>query len=161
MKESKSPLAGEMSGHIFFADKYYGFDDALYAAVRLIDILSSEDRTLGQIIDELPKTHSTAEIRIDIEEELKFKTVDKIKSDLKKSKIEFNDVDGIRAKNKDGWWLLRASNTQAVLVARCEANSQSKLEKLKSGLADILKKNKVSIPEELSKLKPSKKKASG
>jgi phosphomannomutase len=158
MKQTNCPLAGEMSGHIFFADKYYGFDDALYAAIRLIDILLVSNKSLSEIREELPKTHSTPEIRIECSDEEKFKIIDDIKSQLKKSKAEFNDVDGVRLKNQDGWWLIRASNTQAVLVARCEAKSKAKLNNLKSDLAEILTNNKVTLPEILKVKKEEAKK---
>ena len=147
MKEIGAPLAGEMSGHIFFADKYYGFDDALYAAIRLIDILLSSDKKLSDIRKELPKTYATAEIRIECDDIKKFSIISDIQAELRKNNQEFNDIDGVRLNNEDGWWLLRASNTQAVLVARCEGKSLAKLEKLKENLANILKKNNVQLPE--------------
>ncbi len=151
MKEVGSPLAGEMSGHIFFADKYYGFDDALYAAVRLLDILLSSEKSLSEIKDALPKTYSTPEIRIECEDSEKFKIIQKIKSYLAKLNIEFNDTDGVRVNDKNGWWLIRASNTQAILVARCEAKSESKLKNLKNSLAEILSYHGVKLPKILEK----------
>lgn len=150
MKEVNSPLAGEMSGHIFFADKYYGFDDAIYAAVRLIDILLSEKKSLRELKKELPKTCSTPEIRIECEEAEKFGIIEKIKAQLKKEKIKFNDIDGVRANNENGWWLIRASNTQAVLVARCESSSAEKLKKLKDNLKEILSNYNVKLPDILT-----------
>lgn len=142
MKETNAKLAGEMSGHIFFADKYYGFDDALYAAIRIINIVSNlENKKLSNLRKSLPQTFSTPEIRIDVKEEEKFLIVEKLKEELAKNNIEFNDVDGIRADSDLGWWLLRASNTQSCLVARCEANSNQDLEKLK----EILKNNLNSL----------------
>jgi phosphomannomutase len=149
MKETKSPLAGEMSGHIFFADRYFGFDDGIYAAVRIINILLQEGKPLSEIRKSLPKTFATPEIRIDCSEETKFEIVDTIKKQLREKNIDFNDIDGIRAQNENGWWLLRASNTGAVLVARCEALSQENLDKLKKDLSDQLLANKISIPKEL------------
>ncbi len=157
MKETGALLAGEMSGHIFFADNYYGFDDALYAAIRLIDILLEERKSLSEIRKSLPKTYSTPEIRIECKEEEKFKIIEGIKLQLKKSKIKFNDVDGVRSNDKNGWWLIRASNTQAVLVARCEARSKEKLKALKDNLAKILIKNKVKLPDILKKKETKKK----
>jgi phosphomannomutase len=149
MKETKAALAGEMSGHIFFADKYFGFDDALYAAIRLIDIVFKSPYSLSYLRKELPKTFSTPEIRIECAEERKFKIVEELKENLKKSGLEFNDIDGIRVTSKLGWWLIRASNTQSVLVARCEANSKENLEKLKSEVRQHLDFCKVKIPQEL------------
>ncbi len=149
MKETKSPLAGEMSGHIFFADRYFGFDDGIYAAIRIINIILKEGKPLSEIRKSLPKTFSTPEIRLECNEEEKFEIVEKIKTQLRAKNIIFNDVDGIRMQNEQGWWLLRASNTSAVLVARCEALSQENLDKLKQDLRANLTDNKISIPEEL------------
>lgn len=150
MKETKAALAGEMSGHIFFADKYYGFDDALYAAIRIINIVSALPHSLSHLRKSLPQVFSTPEIRIECDEERKFKIVDELKENLKKSDLKFNDVDGIRITSEAGWWLIRASNTQSVLVARCEATSEKNLEKLKENLRQNLKFCKVKIPQELS-----------
>jgi phosphomannomutase len=149
MKESKAAIAGEMSGHIFFADKYYGFDDAFYAAIRIINIVENSEFSLAQMRKALPKTFSTAEIRIECSEEKKFGIVDKLKEKLKNSGVEFNDIDGIRASSELGWWLIRASNTQPVLVARCEANSKENLQTLKDNLRKTLEFCEVKIPEEL------------
>ncbi len=149
MKETKSPLAGEMSGHIFFADRYFGFDDGIYAAVRIINIILQEGKPLSEIRKSLAKTFATPEIRIDCSEEAKFKIVDIIKKQLRERNIDFNDVDGIRVQNENGWWLLRASNTGAILVARCEALSQESLNKLKKDLSNQLVTNNISIPKEL------------
>lgn len=149
MKESHAALAGEMSGHIFFADKYYGFDDALYAAIRIIDIVAKSPYSLSYLRKSLPKTFSTAEIRIECSEERKFKIVDELKENLNKTGLQFNDIDGIRVTTESGWWLLRASNTQSVLVARCEANSKENLEKLKENVRKNLEFCAVEIPEEL------------
>ncbi len=149
MKETKAALAGEMSGHIFFADKYFGFDDALYAAIRIIDIVATAKISLAEMRKSLPKTFSTPEIRIDVSEERKFKIVEELKESLKKSGLQFNDIDGIRVTTDMGWWLIRASNTQSVLVARCEANSKENLEKLKGNVRENLEICSVKIPEEL------------
>ncbi len=149
MKETKAAVAGEMSGHIFFADKYYGFDDGLYAAIRLINIVEKSKFSLAHMRKSLPQTFATPEIRIDCSEEKKFKIVNDLKENLKKSGIKFNDIDGIRATTEIGWWLLRASNTQSVLVARCEANSKENLKILKDGLRKNLEFCQVEIPKEL------------
>ncbi len=149
MKETKAKLAGEMSGHIFFADKYFGFDDALYAAIRIINIVFSSEFSLGHLKKSLPKTFSTAEIRIECSEEKKFQIVEDLKISLKKSGLSFEDIDGIRANSNLGWWLIRASNTQSVLVARCEANSEENLAKLKENLRHNLQFCGLEIPQEL------------
>lgn len=149
MKETEAMLAGEMSGHIFFADKYFGYDDALYAAIRLINIVYNSDESLSELRKSIPQTYATAEIRIDSKEEEKFKIIDKIKENLKKTKIKFDDIDGIRAYNAKGWWLLRASNTQPALVVRCEGNSDKHLHELKEQVKEQLHYCKVKIPEEL------------
>ncbi len=145
MKETKAPLAGEMSGHIFFADKYYGFDDALYAAIRIINIVEQSSEKLSDLRKSLPRTFSTPEIRVECSDEKKFQIVEKLKNNLK----DFNDVDGIRANEKEGWWLIRASNTQPVLVARAEANSEENLIVLKNNLKKQLESCQVKIPSEL------------
>ena len=149
MRELGASLAGEMSGHIFFADKYYGFDDALYASIRLINILANSSKSLAQMRAELPKTFSTAEIRIETSEEKKFAIVEDLKNLLHKNNEKFVDIDGIRAQSSEGWWLIRASNTQPVLVARCEANSQQNLEKMKNNLREKLNFCNIKIPHEL------------
>lgn len=149
MRELGASLAGEMSGHIFFADKYYGFDDALYASIRLINILANSSKSLAQMRAELPKTFSTAEIRIETSEEKKFVIVEDLKKLLHKNNEKFVDIDGIRAQSSEGWWLIRASNTQPVLVARCEANSQQNLEKMKNNLREKLSFCNIKIPHEL------------
>ncbi len=149
MKETKSPLAGEMSGHIFFADKYYGFDDALYAAIRTINIVQNSSVKLSTLRKSLPRTFSTPEIRVDCDDDKKFQIVDDLKFNLRKSGVEFSDVDGVRAFDKNGWWLIRASNTQPVLVARAEASSSESLVDLKNNLKKQLESCRVEIPVEL------------
>ncbi len=124
----------------FFADKYYGFDDALYAAIRIIDILCNKDDSLSQIVDKIPEVFNTPEIRIDCDDKEKFLIVDKISSNLENSFHSFSKVDGVRVNSKDGWWLLRASNTQPVLVLRCESLSKDGLEKQMSFAKEELRK---------------------
>jgi len=137
MAEMKAPLAGEMSGHIFFADKYHGFDDALYAALRLLSIVANGDKSLAEIRDALPQTIATPELRIECPDERKFDVIAEVKQRLaQQPELEVNDVDGVRVLTDDGWWLLRASNTQAVLVARCEASDEQGLERLKAAVAE-------------------------
>ena len=138
MAELYAPLAGEMSGHIFFADRYYGFDDALYAAVRLLDIVGRSDKSLAAMRDELPQVVNTPEIRFDVSEDQKFIVVDEVKDRLVKSGAVVDDTDGVRVLNDDGWWLLRASNTQAVLVVRCESGNENGLTRLKKTVVQQL-----------------------
>lgn len=149
MKETKSPLAGEMSGHIFFADKYYGFDDALYAAIRILNIVAESKEPLSMMRRSMPTAISTPEIRVESSDERKFQIVEELKENLKKTGVAFNDVDGIRVAEKTGWWLIRASNTQPVLVARAEAVSKKELEVLKNNLKKHLEFCQVTIPPEL------------
>lgn len=146
MAETGAPLAGEMSGHIFFADRYYGFDDALYAAVRTLSILAQRDQTLAQFRDTLPVVINTPELRFACADDRKFKVVEEVRDRLSASKAEVNDIDGVRVKTADGWWLLRASNTQAVLVARCEAKDKPGLERLKAQLSEQLQKSGIAPP---------------
>jgi phosphomannomutase len=142
-----APLAGEMSGHIFFADGYYGFDDAVYVAVRLLDILSRGRHGLAEMRDELPTVVNTPELRFDCPENRKFEVVHEVRERLRKSGAEMTDIDGVRVRTPDGWWLLRASNTQAVLVARAEATTDEGLARLKKELAAELAKSGVAFPD--------------
>lgn len=148
MAESKSPLAGEMSGHVFFADTYYGFDDAIYAGVRLLSVVGKSGKSLAAWRDALPETVCTPELRFPVEEERKFGIVDEIKARLKAVSAKVNDIDGVRVMTADGWWLLRASNTQAVLVARAESGSEAGLARLKEALAGQLKASGLVLPKE-------------
>jgi phosphomannomutase len=143
MAETGSPLAGEMSGHIFFADEYYGFDDALYAAVRLLRAVARSGKSLAELRDALPALVNTPEIRIACADERKFAVVRALAEDLRREGAAFNDIDGIRIEKHGGWWLLRASNTQAVLVARAEAPDAPALEALQADLAERLARHGV------------------
>lgn len=137
--ETGALLAGEMSGHIFFADRYYGFDDALYAAVRFISMVGRWSETsLEQRYDGLPRLYNTPELRIECADERKQAVVASVKAGLSGAAEQVTDIDGVRVSNVDGWWLLRASNTQPVLVARCESDSPEGLERLKARLATEL-----------------------
>ena len=138
MVEQFAPLAGEMSGHIFFADHYYGFDDALYAAVRLLDIVGRSDQSLAAMRDGLPQVVNTPEIRFEVSEDQKFAVVDEVKDRLVQTGAVVDDTDGVRVLNDDGWWLLRASNTQAALVVRCESGNEDGLTRLKKTVAEQL-----------------------
>ncbi len=135
MAETGAPLAGEMSGHIFYNDKWYGFDDALYAAVRVLGVISRMEGTLADFRSGLPRVVNTPELRFECPEERKFAVVQEVAARLKASGAQVSDTDGVRVTTEDGWWLLRASNTQAVLVARAEAGSEDGLVRLKSALA--------------------------
>ncbi|MHB1220052.1 MAG: phosphoglucomutase/phosphomannomutase PgmG [Alphaproteobacteria bacterium] len=146
MAETGSPLAGEMSGHIFFADRYYGYDDALYAAVRLINVIARSGKTLAELRDELPQMINTPELRFPCSDDRKFQVVEELKARLKADKAKVDDIDGVRVSTPDGWWLLRASNTQDVLVARCEASSNDGLQRLGDALADQLRKSGIEPP---------------
>jgi phosphomannomutase len=139
MAETSSILAGEMSGHIFFADRYYGFDDALYAAVRLIGGLSLRNETLAQWYDRLPVMYSTPEIHFQCENGQKFIIIEEIRKALINHHIIHIDIDGVRVSGAEGWWLLRASNTQDILVARMEANTQEGLKALQDQMESYLK----------------------
>ncbi|TKJ36945.1 phosphomannomutase [candidate division LCP-89 bacterium B3_LCP] len=131
MREEKALLAGEMSGHIFFNDRYFGFDDAIYATGRLLELLCEEARPLSQLLWGLPQVFATPEIRIDCPDEEKFSLVEKAQ-EFFKSNYEVVDVDGVRVIFDDGWGLIRASNTQPVIVMRFEANSPERLAEIKS-----------------------------
>jgi phosphomannomutase len=152
MAEMQSPLAGEMSGHIFFGDGWYGFDDALYAGIRLIQILANGDRTLAQLKDRLPKAVNTPELRFSCAEDRKFKVIDEVKAWLaaKTDGRKVLDIDGVRVTTPDGWWLLRASNTQAALTARCEGTDEAALGRLKDDLRAALAASGLELVESTS-----------
>ncbi|MDB5376900.1 MAG: phosphomannomutase, partial [Rubritepida sp.] len=147
MAETGSPLAGEMSGHTFFADKWYGFDDALYSAVRLLDILTRSEESLADMRKDLPQVINTPELRFDCEEERKFEVIEEVKARLASNGAHVQAVDGVRVLTDDGWWLLRASNTQAVLVARAEAKTEAGLERLKAQLVHQLEASGLAAPD--------------
>lgn len=122
MKEVKAPLAGEMSGHIMFSDRAFGFDDAIYAAIRLIGIFSKKSISFEEWLNSQPQSFKTKEIHIPSNQ--KFQCVEQLKSLLREEKKIFSDIDGVRFEEESGWWLIRASNTQEIIVVRVEANSQ-------------------------------------
>lgn len=148
MKEERALLAGEMSGHIFFADRWFGFDDGVYASLRLAEILSRTSKPLSSFLEGLPKMYSTPEIRTDCPDEIKFKVVSDLVERFKKEGLKVIDVDGARIEFEKGWALVRASNTQPVLVLRFEAETEEFLNELKervySALEETLKKYGVS-----------------
>lgn len=147
MAQIGAPLAGEMSGHIFFADRYYGYDDALYAALRLLGIIArGPEGFLEQRRDNLPQMVNTPEIRFDCPDARKFTVVTEVRSRLENSGANFSAIDGVRVDTADGWWLLRASNTQAVLVARCEAFDEDGLERLYTQVRQQLQQSNVALP---------------
>jgi len=138
MKETGAPLAGEMSGHIFFKHRWYGFDDALYAAVRLIEAVSDSGKSLTQLKSEMPTAVSTPELRFQVDDTRKFAVVQEVAARLAADGATVDKTDGVRVSTDDGWWLLRASNTQDVLVARAEAKYEAGLGRLTDAIDDQL-----------------------
>ena len=132
-----------MSGHICYADDFYGYDDAIYVAFRLLRILSNQSLSLNNLIEQFPKTFSTPEVRIDVEEKRKFAIVNEIKNRLKNFKGELIDIDGIRLQNETGWFGIRASNTQNQLTCRAEALNKSDLIRLTNIIENQLKLSNV------------------
>jgi phosphomannomutase/phosphoglucomutase len=130
MREEKALLGGEMSGHIFFADRYFGYDDAIYASCRLLEILAKSDKTILELLGDVPKTFSTPEIRVDCPEDRKFPLVARVTESFR-GEFPIVDVDGVRVIFPDGWGLVRASNTQPVLVLRFEARSEQRLREIR------------------------------
>ena len=130
MKEIDAPLAGEMSGHVFFAHQYYGFDDALYAAVRLMAASARLGKSVTQLRGDMPEMVNTPELRFQVDETRKFAVIEEVKERLSAAGADVDATDGVRVSTADGWWLLRASNTQDVLVARAESNDQAGLDRL-------------------------------
>ncbi len=147
MKETGAPLAGEMSGHIFFKHRWYGFDDALYAAVRLIEAVAASGKSLTQLMDEMPKSVSTPELRFAVDASRKFAVVEEVRERLSADGAKVDATDGVRVSTTDGWWLLRASNTQDVLVARAEASDEAGLERLVSQIDQRLAQSGIERTE--------------
>jgi len=141
MKEEKALLAGEMSGHIFFNDRWYGFDDALYAGARAIEILAESKKTPAELLHDLPSSFTTPEIRVDCPDETKFQVVEKAKQAFEKAGLKVNGIDGARVEFGDGWGLVRASNTQPVLVFRFEASTQARLDEIRKIVETTVKEN--------------------
>ncbi|HUH84746.1 MAG TPA: phosphomannomutase/phosphoglucomutase [Stellaceae bacterium] len=146
MAEVGAPLAGEMSGHIFFADRYYGYDDALYAAVRLLGVLARGAESLAALRDRLPAVVNTPELRFPCADTRKFAVIAEVRERLERAGAEMAAIDGVRVKTPDGWWLLRASNTQDVLVARAEAKDEAGLKRLKDLLGEQLRASGIEPP---------------
>ncbi|SDE33550.1 phosphoglucomutase/phosphomannomutase PgmG [Kordiimonas lacus] len=149
MVELNAPLAGEMSGHIFYKHKFYGHDDALYAGIRFLNAITKQGGDLAALKDGLPAAINTPELRFDCDDVRKFDVVKEVKARLEAAGAEMSTVDGVRVQTSDGWWLLRASNTQAVLVARCEASTEAGLSRLKHALVEALKASGVDAPSDL------------
>ena len=139
MKKEKAALAGEMSGHMFFADRYFGYDDAVYASCRLIEILAKAGRPFSTLLADLPPTVSTPEIRVDCPDDVKFQVVEEAKKQLAREHTII-DIDGVRVLFPDGWGLIRASNTQPALVLRFEATSEAALQKIRDVVEAQVKK---------------------
>ena len=147
MAELSAPLAGEMSGHIFFADRYFGFDDGLYAAVRLLALLERRQTSLAALYDRMPAMFNTPEVRFPCSDDRKFAVIEEVAGRLTSAGADVTSIDGVRVNTSDGWWLLRASNTQDVLVARCESHDEEGLSRLKQDLCDQLSGSGLSAPE--------------
>jgi phosphomannomutase/phosphoglucomutase len=139
MKAEEAELAGEMSGHMFFGDRYFGFDDATYAACRLLEILSTTGRRISELLADVPPTFTTPEIRVDCPDEIKFGLVEKV-TDYFRRHYKVIDIDGARVVFDDGWGLLRASNTQPALVLRFEAMTEGRLREIRNLVEETLKK---------------------
>ena len=146
MAETGALLSGEMSGHIFFADRYFGYDDALYAAIRLLACLSQRDDSLADIRRNLPPALNTPELRFPCSEERKLAVVEEVRDRLAEEGSDVSDIDGVRVLTDDGWWLLRSSNTQDVLVARCEAATKDGLQRLKDALVEQVRLSGITPP---------------
>jgi phosphomannomutase/phosphoglucomutase len=138
MKDMKATIAGEMSGHMFFSEGFYGHDDALYAAARLLGILSREESSLEELLSDVPTFVSTPEIRLDCPEEIKFAVVERAVAHFS-GKYETVAVDGVRVLFGDGWGLIRASNTQPVLVLRFEASTEERMREIEMEIGDWLR----------------------
>jgi phosphomannomutase/phosphoglucomutase len=142
--EENALAAGEVSGHIFFNDKWFGFDDAVYAGARLLEILGNSGQTLAEIYDSIPQVFNTPEIRVEAGDEIKFRIVDTIREHFKKI-LPVIDIDGARVKFPHGWALVRASNTQPALVVRYEADSAEELQKIQSQVDEVIRSVKAQI----------------
>ena len=150
LKKTNAPLAGEMSGHIFFNDQWHGFDDGHYSAFRLLEIIKNSNKSLSNIFNKLPKVHSTPELSINVDEEKKFKIVEDFVNQVNFKDGKKITIDGLRVDFKDGWGLLRASNTTPKLVLRFEAKTASRLNEIKNMFLNQLKLIDESIHIDIS-----------
>ncbi len=141
MKEENAALAGEMSGHIFFADRYLGYDDAIYSSCRLLELIADSGKPLSELLADIPKTYTTPEIRVECPDDRKFELVRKV-TDYFKNSYDVVDIDGVRVLFDDGWGLVRASNTQPALVMRFEAMSQERLDEIRKLVEDVVERFK-------------------
>ena len=137
MKEVGAELAGEMSGHMFFADRYFGYDDAVYASCRLLEILAATGKRITELLSDVPKTYTTPEIRVPCPDDRKFRVVEEV-TEYFRRKSDIIDIDGVRVLFEDGWGLVRASNTQPVLVLRFEALSEERLSEIRSLVESVV-----------------------
>lgn len=140
IKKTGALFAGELSGHIFFADKYHGFDDGIYAALRMVELLGKAEASLDELSSELPKSFATPEIKVVVKDEEKFQIVEDIKKQMQEIGREFIDIDGVRYASEHGWWLIRASNTESCIMARCESMTEEGLEIVQEDLYRFLPK---------------------
>lgn len=155
MKEVDAPFAGEMSGHIFFADRYFGFDDGLYAALRFLEFVSQQADSVAALSDALPKRVSTPETRIDCADADKFRIVETLQALLRQDGRRFLDIDGARVITDGGWWLVRASNTQPILVTRAEAASAAALRQVERERTEWLARAFARLALPLPQVSPS------
>jgi phosphomannomutase/phosphoglucomutase len=144
MKELRAPLAGEMSGHMFFADGYYGYDDALYGAARLLRLVADSGRSVRELLADVPEFVSTPEIRVDCGDDVKFDLVARAVAHFR-ARRDVIDVDGVRVLFGDGWGLIRASNTQPILVTRFEARSEARLAEIRAEMEGWLREQGVTV----------------
>jgi phosphomannomutase / phosphoglucomutase len=149
MKETHALIAGEMSGHLFFADRYFGYDDALYAGLRLLELMTHDPRSLSEMLADLPKTYSTPEIRVDCPDALKFDVVARVLARFKAKGVEASEVDGARFSFGTGahiaWGLVRASNTGPVLVLRFEAHSEARLHEIQNDVQGVVNEERAAL----------------
>jgi phosphomannomutase/phosphoglucomutase len=145
MKEERAELAGEMSGHVFFKHRYFGFDDAIYSSARLLEILSHEKRKLSELLADVPKTFASPEIRVETIEAKKFEIVRRATESLRRQGFRIIDVDGVRVTFPDGWGLIRASNTQPLLVLRFEAKTRERLAEIQKLIQSTLESVKKEV----------------
>jgi len=146
MREESAEVAGEMSGHIFFADRYLGFDDAIYASARLFEIIAGSDRPLSEMLSDLPPVVSTPEIRVECPDEIKFRVAERVAEIVRPQAREVIDLDGVRAVFDGGWGLVRASNTQPVLVLRFEGKDRETVERIRAVMEKAVETARAGIP---------------